>query len=155
MKVLVLTISDRASRGEYEDLSGPAVEKILLEGMEDTIVERSIVSDDGPAIENVLRASGTFDIILTTGGTGLGPRDVTPEATQRVCDRIIPGIGEYLRGESFRETKSAVLSRGTAGMIGKTIVVNMPGSVKGALFCAGLLVDILPHALAMARGEGH
>ncbi|MCK4537655.1 MAG: MogA/MoaB family molybdenum cofactor biosynthesis protein [Candidatus Krumholzibacteria bacterium] len=155
MKVLVLTISDRAHRGEYEDLSGPAVEKILLEGMEDTIVERAIVSDDEPDIENVLRASGTFDIILTTGGTGLGPRDVTPEATQRACDRIIPGIGEYLRGESLRETKSAVVSRGTAGMIGKTIVVNMPGSVKGASFCAGLLVDILPHALAMARGEGH
>ena len=155
MKVLVLTISDRAFRGEYEDLSGPAVEKILLEGMEETIVERTIVSDDEPAIEKVLKASGTFDVILTTGGTGLGPRDVTPEATERVCDRIIPGIGEYLRSESFRETNSAVLSRGIAGMIGKTIVVNMPGSVKGASFCAGLLVGILPHALAMVRGEGH
>jgi len=123
--------------------------------MADTIVERVIVSDDKPAIESILNASGTYDIILTTGGTGLSPRDVTPEATQSACDRIIPGIGEYLRSESLRETNSAVLSRGTAGMIGKTIVVNMPGSVKGATFCAGLLVDILPHALAMARGEGH
>jgi molybdopterin adenylyltransferase len=155
VKVLVLTISDRASIGEYEDLSGPAVEQILLDGMADTIVERAIVSDDKPAIESILNASGTYDIILTTGGTGLSPRDVTPEATQSVCDRIIPGIGEYLRSESLRETKSAVVSRGTAGMMGRTIIVNMPGSVKGASFCAGLLVDILPHALAMARGEGH
>jgi molybdopterin adenylyltransferase len=155
VKVLVLTISDRASRGEYEDLSGPAVEQILLDGMADTIVERAIVSDDKPAIESILNASGTYDIILTTGGTGLSPRDVTPEATQSACDRIIPGIGEYLRSESLRETKSAVVSRGTAGMMGKTIVVNMPGSIKGASFYAGLLVDILPHALAMARGEGH
>jgi molybdopterin adenylyltransferase len=155
LEILVLTISDRAAAGEYDDLSGPEVERILSEGIEGSLVERMIVSDDREAIENALEGALGKDVIITTGGTGLGPRDNTPEATEAFCDKLIPGISEYLREESRSETLNAVLSRGVAGMKGRTIVVNLPGSVKGAAFCAGLLVHILPHACRMALGGGH
>ncbi|MCU0639366.1 MAG: MogA/MoaB family molybdenum cofactor biosynthesis protein [Candidatus Krumholzibacteria bacterium] len=155
MKVLVLTISDRASRGEYEDLSGPALEKIIADGIPGASVSRAIVPDEAEAILSSFGDNPDKDVILTTGGTGLGPRDVTPEATARFCDREIPGIAEYLRAESLRETVNAAVSRGRAGMKGKTIIINLPGSVRGASFCAKLLVPLLPHACAMAGGGGH
>lgn len=155
MKILVLTISDRASRGEYEDLSGPALEKIIAAGIPGASVSRAIVPDETEAILAAFGENPDKDVILTTGGTGLGPRDVTPEATARFCDREIPGIAEYLRAESRRETINAAVSRGRAGMKGATIIINLPGSVRGASFCANLLVPLLPHACAMAGGEGH
>jgi molybdopterin adenylyltransferase len=155
MKILVLTISDRASRGEYEDLSGPALEKIIAGGIPGASVSRAIVPDETEAILAAFGENLDKDVILTTGGTGLGPRDVTPEATARFCDREIPGIAEYLRAESLRETVNAAVSRGRAGMKGATIIINLPGSVRGASFCANLLVPLLPHACAMAGGGGH
>ena len=155
MKVLVLTISDRASRGEYEHLSGPAHEEIIADGIPGASVSRVVVPDEAEAIIAAFAEHADKDVILTTGGTGLGPRDVTPEATARFCDREIPGIAEYLRSESLRETVNAAVSRGRAGMKGATIIINLPGSVRGASFCANLLVPILPHACAMAGGGGH
>ena len=155
MRILVLTISDRASEGVYEDRSGPAVEEALRAGIAGAEIERLVVPDDGPRIERAYAAHLDRDVIVTTGGSGIGPRDVTPDATARFCDALIPGIAEHLRRESYRETPHALLSRAVAGRKGRTIIVNLPGSVEGARFCAKLLVQILPHAIAMIRGEGH
>ena len=155
MKILVLTISDRASEGVYEDRSGPAVEEVLRSGIQGADIERLVVPDDERRIERVFAKHLDRDVIVTTGGSGIGPRDVTPDVTARFCDALIPGIAEHLRRESFRETPYALLSRAVAGRRGRTIIVNLPGSVKGARFCAGLLVEILPHAVAMVRGGGH
>lgn len=155
MRILVITISDRAFRGEYEDRSGPAVEEVLRELVAGAEVARAIVPDEPEAIERALAAGLGHDAIVTTGGTGLGPRDVTPEVTQRFCERDVPGIAEMLRSESLRETQAAVLSRGAAGVRGETLVVNLPGSLRGAEFCARLVAPILVHAAQMIRGEGH
>lgn len=155
MKILVLTISDRAASGEYEDRSGPAVEAVLRGALEGIEVDRSIVTDDAEAIEGALAGAAGYDAVLTTGGTGLGPRDNAPEATARSCDRPVPGIAELLRRESLAETPNAVLSRGTAGLRGRTLVVNLPGSERGAVFCARVLAPLLPHAAKMIGGGGH
>lgn len=155
MKVLVLTISDRASQGMYDDKSGPAIESILTEKLPEAAIERLIVSDDAIAIEKAFSSHLDKDVIITTGGTGIGPRDNTPDITEKFCDRIIPGIGEYLRYESLKQTINAVLSRGVSGIKDKTLIINLPGSVKGASFCTEQLITILPHALKMMRGEGH
>ncbi len=155
MKILVLTISDRASEGVYEDRSGPAVEEVLRDGIAGARIERLVVPDDERRIEQAFDTHLDRDAIITTGGSGIGPRDVTPDVTARFCDALIPGIAEHLRRESYRETPYALLSRAVAGRRGRTVIVNLPGSVKGARFCAGLLVEILPHAIAMVRGEGH
>ena len=155
MKILVLTISDRASEGIYEDRSGPAVEEVLRAGIPGAGIERLVVSDDEAEILKIFESHLDRDVILTTGGSGIGPRDVTPDVTARFCDALIPGIAEHLRRESYRETPYALLSRAVAGRRGRTVIVNLPGSVKGARFCAQLLVEILPHACAMVRGEGH
>lgn len=155
MRVLVLTISDRASQGVYEDKSGPAIENILKEHLTDAIISRSIVPDDEQEITAAFEGNADKDVIITTGGTGIGPRDVTPEATMKSCDRLIEGIADYLRRESCKQTLNAVLSRGTAGIRGSTIIINLPGSVKGATFCTELLIPIVPHAMAMLSGHGH
>lgn len=155
MKVLVLTISDRASQGVYDDKSGPVIEKILTEKLSEVLVERLIVSDDEVAIKEAYSSHLEKDIIITTGGTGIGPRDNTPDITENFCDRLIPGIAEYLRIESCKQTINAVLSRGVAGIKDKTLIINLPGSVKGASFCTELLIPILAHAVKMMRGEGH
>ena len=155
MKVLVLTISDRASQGVYEDKSGPAIESILGEKLPESVIDRLIVPDEENAIKEAFVNNLDKDIIITTGGTGIGPRDITPDITEKFCDRLIPGISEYLRNESLKETINAVLSRGVAGVKGNTLIINLPGSVKGASFCAEQLIQILPHALKMMRGKGH
>lgn len=155
MNVLVLTVSDRASKGVYEDLSGPAIEKILRDRFPDISVSRKIVPDEKMAIIRAFESGLANDFIITTGGTGISPRDITPETTAGFCDRTIPGIPEYIRAESFKQTPNAILSRGTAGMKGATIIVNLPGSVRAAEFCTLLLLPIIPHAMKMAQGEGH
>lgn len=154
MKVMVLTISDRAYAGEYEDLSGPEIEKIIS-GIPGADIERRVVPDDAGMIVKAMEEALDKNVIITTGGTGLGPRDITPEVTADFCDRMAPGIAEYLRARSLEETLNAVVSRGVAGIKGRTVVVNLPGSVKGAGFCARLLTGILPHACRMAAGDGH
>jgi molybdopterin adenylyltransferase len=155
MKILVITISDRAFRGEYADLSGPAVKEIFDEAISGVDVGIVVVPDEEDEIFRALESGLAGDAIITTGGTGLGPRDITPEVTERFCDLHVPGIAEMLRAESRKETPNAALSRGYSGMKDRTLVVNIPGSVRGASFCARLLVPLLTHAGGMISGEGH
>jgi molybdopterin adenylyltransferase len=155
LKVAVITISDRASRGEYEDISGPEIEKEVKLRYADAEVTRRVVPDEPDDILAALQAASGADFILTTGGTGISPRDVTPEATLRFIDRELPGISESLRAQSYAETQAAMLSRGVAGLKGSTIVVNFPGSVKAVRLCMKVLGPVMEHALRMMRGEGH
>jgi len=153
--VTVITVSDRASRGEYEDLSGPEIEVILLEHYPECRINRVVVPDEADKIRRVLELSLRDDYILTTGGTGISPRDQTPDVCRAFCDKELPGIAEILRAESYRETPLAMLSRGYAGLKDRTIVVNFPGSVKAARLCTNVLIPIMDHSGKMLRGEGH
>ncbi|MBN1835383.1 MAG: MogA/MoaB family molybdenum cofactor biosynthesis protein [Spirochaetales bacterium] len=155
MRVSVITISDRASRGEYADASGPEIEGLLREAYPTAEIRRQVVPDEREAILEALRSHTASDWVLTTGGTGIGPRDVTPEATEAFCERALPGIAEALRRESYRETPFALLSRGAAGMRGRCIVVNFPGSVKAVRLCTRILIPVMEHGIAMLAGEGH
>ncbi|MHC4160220.1 MAG: MogA/MoaB family molybdenum cofactor biosynthesis protein, partial [Planctomycetota bacterium] len=149
--------SDSCAGGKREDESGQTIEDILAAaGFE--VCEKKIVADDQEAIANELRSlsdKATVDIVLTTGGTGLGPRDITPEATGSVCERMVPGLSEVLRAEGLKKTKNAVLSRGTAGIRNKTLIINLPGSPKGAKESLEIILDVLPHAVDMMLGGGH
>jgi len=186
VRVHVLTISDRAAAGVYEDRSGPEIESVLREAIPASRITRTIVPDETDAIRDaILAAAGysspndglhsgtTFwgtvsspgggetvlhnaaDFILTTGGTGISPRDITPEVTTALIERRLPGISEALRAASLRETPSAMLSRGEAGMIGQSIIVNFPGSVRACRLCTTTLIPVMQHALAMREGKGH
>jgi molybdopterin adenylyltransferase len=155
LRIAVVTVSDRASRGIYADLSGPAIEGTLLSAIPGTEIERETVPDEVPAILAALARHPEAEWIITTGGTGPSPRDVTPEATREYCDRLLPGIAEHLRARSLEQTPTAVFSRGEAGMRGPQYIVNFPGSEKGARFCAAVLAPLMAHGSAMARGEGH
>lgn len=155
MTVAVITVSDRASRGEYEDLSGPAMEAVFKELVPGITVEKAVVPDDQEAIVAALLRHAATDWIFTTGGTGPAARDRTPEATRLFIDREAPGLAEYLRLKSLEETPHAVFSRGVAGLRGGTFVVNAPGSVKAARLCARIFAPLLEHGRAMADGRGH
>jgi len=155
MKISVITVSDRASKGVYADRSGPAIEEVLRAAIPGCEIQREIVSDEKAAILAALERHAGADWILTTGGTGPSPRDVTPEATREFCDRAMGGIAEHLRARSLEQTPNAVFSRGEAGMRGATYVVNVPGSEKAARFCAGILAPLMEHGVKMAHGEGH
>jgi len=155
VKIAVVTISDRASKGVYEDRSGPAIEATLRELLPPIEVERDLVPDEKPEIIAALARHPDADWIITTGGTGPSPRDVTPEATREYCDRSMPGIADFLRSKSLDETPHAVFSRGEAGMRGAQYVVNFPGSERAARSCAAWLAPLLDHGVKMARGEGH
>ena len=154
MKVAVLTVSDRVSRGEAEDGSGDLLESLLREdGFE---VERKLVPDERAQISAALRelAEGV-QIVLTTGGTGLAPRDVTPEATLDVLEREAPGIAQAIRVASLHKTPYALLSRGVAGIVGSTLIVNLPGSPGGCRDGYDVLRPVLPHALELLGGKVH
>jgi molybdopterin adenylyltransferase len=155
VRVAVITISDRAARGDYEDLSGPEIERELLALYPSAVVSRRVVPDEPADILQALESQAEADFILTTGGTGLSPRDVTPEVTMRFCEKEIPGIAEALRARSSAETPTAMLSRGCAGMRGSTVVVNFPGSPKAVRLCMQVLGPVMEHALRMIRAEGH
>ena len=155
MKIGVLTISDRGSRGEYQDLSGPLAVKIIEERTGWMVVETAVIPDDLNTISKTLIKWSDIDglnLILTSGGTGFSPRDITPEATQLVIKREAPGIAEALRAESLRITKHAMLSRAIAGIRGKTLIINMPGSPKAVRENLDVLLPILPHALELLAG---
>jgi molybdopterin adenylyltransferase len=157
MRVAVLTISDSVANGEREDLSGPAVVAVCR-GLGWEVTSTLRVSDDAPAIREQLREladSGRVDLLLTTGGTGIGPRDNTPEATQAVADRVIPGIAEEMRRKGSGDTPTAVLSRAVAAVRGKTLILNLPGSPKGACESLDAIAHLLPHAVHVLHGGRH
>lgn len=148
----MLTVSDRVSRGEAADTSGDLLASLLTGDGYD--VERRVVADDAPAITGALvELSAAAALVLTTGGTGLGPRDVTPEATRAVLTREAPGIAEALRADARERTPHGVLSRGLAGMAAQTLVVNLPGSTGGCRDGYAVLRPVLGHALALVAGE--
>jgi molybdenum cofactor synthesis domain-containing protein len=157
MRVSVLTISDSVAAGKSEDGSGPAV-IARCRDLGWKIVSSTVRPDDRAAIEEFLREAADLndaDIILTAGGTGLGPRDITPEATAAVIDRVIPGFSEYMRAAGARNFPRAILSRATAGIRGKTIIINLPGSPKGAVESLDAIADLLPHAVSVLHGARH
>jgi molybdopterin adenylyltransferase len=157
MRVAVLTISDSVSKGEREDLSGPAV-VAFCRGLGWEVTSSLRLSDDAPSIREHLREladSGRVDLVVTTGGTGIGPRDNTPEATQAVADRVIPGIAEEMRRKGLEKTPTAVLSRAVAGARAKTLIVNLPGSPKGAVESLEAVAHLLPHAVHVLQGARH
>jgi len=153
----VLTMSDRCFAGGAQDLSGPIISKFLL-GEGANLVQEILVPDDKKLIQSaVLRLAQEekVDVIFTTGGTGMGPRDTTPDALAEIWDRKIPGIGEFLRQEGARSTPMSWLSRGEAGLIGTTLVISLPGSPNAAREGTSSLRHLLPHALAMIQGKNH
>lgn len=146
----VLTVSDSVMRGERQDESGPAVARALGDAGFD-VVEQSQVADGAASVAGDLArmASSFVGVVVTTGGTGFGPRDQTPEGTAEVLDRHAPGLGEAMR----RSSPLAPLSRGIAGTRGHALVVNLPGSPRGALECLAAIIDLLPHAISVLAGE--
>jgi molybdenum cofactor synthesis domain-containing protein len=155
IRAAVFTISDSSYRGEREDVSGPAVRR-RVEQMGWAVVETRVVPDEGALIEAALRetaAAGKANLILTTGGTGVSPRDVTPEATRAVIGREIPGIGETMRRVGQVKTPRAILSRAVAGLAGAVVIVNLPGSPKGAIESLDAIVELLPHIVDLAAGR--
>ena len=155
LKVLVITVSDRVTRGEYKDLSGPKLKEIILASEIEANVDIIEVPDEKKAVREAIIQNLDKDYIFTTGGTGLSPRDITPEVTQEICEKELPGISEFLRRESYLETKYALLSRGYSGKKGKTIIVNFPGSVKAVTLCTQLLLPIMEHGRKMIHGGKH
>ena len=149
----ILTVSDRSSRGERPDASGPALEAaVIAQGW--SVAKKTIVPDDRTAIQDTLIGwadSQGMDVILTTGGTGFSPRDVTPEATQAIAERIAPGIAEAMRLASLKVTPHAMLSRALAGIRGRVLIVNLPGSPKGAVENFQVVMPVLPHAVELLQ----
>jgi len=157
IRAAILTVSDRCANEQQEDRSGPAIEETLSRsGFE--IGARALVPDEQDVIARELVSlcdAGACDVVFTTGGTGLGPRDVTPEATSGVCERLVPGFGELMRAEGLQKTRNAVLSRGVAGIRSGTLIINLPGSPKAVRECLESILDVLPHAVEMMRGGRH
>lgn len=155
IRVAILTVSDKGSRGEREDRSHGAIVD-ALQGIEAEEVWYEIVPDEQDQIEAKLlhlADKRVADLVLTTGGTGLAPRDVTPEATQNVIEKEVPGLAEVMRAESLKKTPAAMISRAVAGIRGNTLIVNLPGSPKGAKECLEFILPALPHGIDVLRGE--
>lgn len=155
MRAAILTLSDRCSTGERADGSGPAL-RTWLEERGVTVTCTEVIPDESSLISEKLiqwSDSGAYDLILTTGGTGVSPRDVTPEATERVVERLLPGFGEVMRMESLKKTPHAIISRAVAGIRKNTLIINLPGSPKGATENIGFVWAAVPHAVAKLQGD--
>ena len=151
----IMTLSDRSAQGEREDTSGPALAD-LVRAQGWSVTNQAILPDDEPAIRAALISwadSGQFDIILTTGGTGFAKRDVTPEATRAVIQREAPGLAEAMRSDSLKKTAHAMLSRSVAGIRGRTLIINLPGSPKGAMENLQTVLPVLPHAVQLLSDD--
>ncbi len=151
LSAFVITVSDSCARGKREDLSGPAVQHLLREhGFR--VTGNRVVEDEQAGIEDALReAAKTGGLVVTTGGTGLTTRDVTPEATRAVCTRLLDGLSEQMRTAGLRETPFAVLSRGVCGLLGEALIVNLPGAPRGACTSLQAVLPVLPHALRLLK----
>jgi len=154
MNVGILTVSDKGSRGERADTSGDAIRGLIM-GAGGKVEQYAVVPDEVDVIASTLREwcdGGGLDIVLTTGGTGLAQRDITPEATMTIAERVVPGLAEAMRAEGMKHTPRAILSRSVAVVRGLTLIVNLPGSEKGVRESLGAIIDVLPHAVELLRG---
>jgi molybdopterin adenylyltransferase len=157
MKIAVITISDSVSRGTSKDASGPAV-IARCQQLNWTVAATHLLPDEPKQIQALLRQladENSVDLILTTGGTGLGPRDSTPEATQAIAQKLIPGMAEELRRKGLEHTPRAILSRGIAAIRGTTLILNLPGSPKGAVESLDAVAALLPHSIQIIHGARH
>lgn len=155
IKVGILTISDKGSRGEREDLSGKVIEEVIRK-INGEVRYYQIIPDEKDIIqEELIRAVDELrlDLILTTGGTGLGKRDVTPEATLAIIEKEVSGISEIIRSESFKKTDRAILSRGVAGIRKESLIINLPGSPKGVRESLEIVLEALPHGIEILKGQ--
>ena len=155
IKIGILTISDKGSRGEREDLSGKVIEEVIRK-INGEVKYYQIIPDENDIIqEELIKAVDKLhlDLILTTGGTGLGKRDVTPEATLAIIEKEVPGISEIIRSESFKKTNRAILSRGVAGIRKESLIINLPGSPKGARESLEIVLEALPHGIEILKGQ--
>jgi molybdopterin adenylyltransferase len=153
MTAAVLTISDSCSRGEKQDLSGPAVAEALARH-NFQVVARDLVADENAVIQQkLIELCRSARLVATTGGTGIAPRDVTPEATLAVCDRLVEGIAEQMRLQGTKKTRFAALSRAVCAVRGTTLILNLPGSPTGAVESLEAVIDLLPHALELIAGN--
>jgi len=151
----ILTISDKGWRGQRYDESGRTI-KDSLSSLDTIVVKYEVIPDEKDVIAGKLAEwadEGSMDVILTTGGTGLGPRDVTPEATLSIVDKVVPGLTEAMRAETFAVTPSAILSRAVAGVRGKCLIINLPGSPKAVRECLEVILPVIPHAVEIIKGE--
>jgi molybdopterin adenylyltransferase len=149
----ILTISDSCHRGVREDLSGPKLQRVLSDAGFEVVITR-VLPDDAEQIAPALREVATkARFVVTTGGTGISARDVTPEATRSVCDRLLDGVAELIRAEGIKQTKFAALSRGVCGTIGKSLVLNLPGNPTGAQRSLESVIHLIPHALDLLAGN--
>jgi molybdopterin adenylyltransferase len=154
-RAAILTASDRGARGEREDTSAQVIRELIEEEINGEIIEYRIVPDEVDEIASALIEMTDVhkvDLIITCGGTGLGPRDITPEATQMVIDRQVPGLAEVMRSTSMHKTRQAMLSRAICGTRGRTLIINLPGSPKGVSENLTAIIDMLPHALGILTG---
>ncbi|HOF03758.1 MAG TPA: MogA/MoaB family molybdenum cofactor biosynthesis protein [Atribacterota bacterium] len=155
IKVAIITVSDKGALGQREDLSGKTIEKVL-EKIDAQVIWYIIVPDEVSLIKAALIEAIEIqkaDLVLTTGGTGLSKSDVTPEATRAVIEKAVPGISEIIRMESFKKTPQAVLSRAIAGIRGNSLIINLPGSPKGVRESLSVILEALPHGIAILQGE--
>lgn len=157
MRVAVITVSDSVSRNERQDTTGPAIAALCTQNGW-RVLSRHVVSDDEEPLRKLLSSLADrdeLDVILTAGGTGLGPRDLAPEATAAVCSKMVPGLGELMRKEGRESNEQATLSRATSGVRGRTLIVNLPGSPRGAVESLQAIAALLPHAVEVLHGARH
>ncbi|HEV8422517.1 MAG TPA: MogA/MoaB family molybdenum cofactor biosynthesis protein [Chthoniobacterales bacterium] len=148
----IITVSDRASRGEYEDLGGPALKQVAVQSGWDVLAE-AVVPDDLTRVQQTIRSftEQGCGLVLTTGGTGIAERDITPEAIRGLMRLELPGFGEVMRAESMKITTNAILSRNLAAVVGRSLVIALPGKPTGAVECLGFVMGAIPHGVALAQ----